>query len=156
PTVTRPVVTAVHDPAPRGLHFRMTIRKTSCPLGLYLLRQIDRAAYADVVEMSVEEAARSAATVITKHFEEIVVGVELALRIERLGGVLERDPVHINATVLARPYAAWQSTLINQPGDELDRAQFAHERGIERDFVQTAHDLLVRGRIRVALQRIDL
>jgi len=50
-----------------GLHFGMTIRKTSCPLGLYLLRQIDRAAYADVVEMAVEEAARSAATVITKH-----------------------------------------------------------------------------------------
>ena len=47
-------------------------------------------------------------------------------------------------------------TLIDQPGDELDRAQFAHERRIECDFVQMDHDLLVRGRRRVALQRIDL
>ena len=92
----------------------------------------------------------------SQHFEEIVVGVELALRIERLGGPLERDPVHVNTAVLARPYAARQSALIDQPGDELDRAQFAHERGIECDFVQTGHDLLVRGRRRVALQRIDL
>jgi hypothetical protein len=75
----------------------------SCPLGLYLLRQIDRATHADVIEMSVEEAARCAATAITQHFEEIVVRVELTFRIERLGGVLERDPVHVNAAVLARP-----------------------------------------------------
>jgi hypothetical protein len=53
-------------------------------------------------------AVRCAATAITQHFEEIVVGVELALRIERLGGVLERDPVHVNTAVLARPYAARQ------------------------------------------------
>jgi hypothetical protein len=44
-------------------------------------------------------AVRCAATAITQHFEEIVVGVELALRIERLGGVLERDPVHVNTAV---------------------------------------------------------
>ena len=82
--------------------------KTLCPLGLYLLRQIDRATHADIIEMGVEEAERCAASAITQHFEEIVDRVELALRIERLGGPLERDPMHVNAAVLARPYAARQ------------------------------------------------
>src|SRR5262249_13735812 len=100
----------------------------SRPLGLHLLRQIDRPARADVVEMAVEEAACSAATPITKHFEKIVVGIELALPIERVDGILERDPVHVNAAVLARSDAARQSPLVDQPGNELDRAQFAHER----------------------------
>jgi hypothetical protein len=35
-----------------------------------------------------------------------LVRVELALRIERLGGPLERDPMHVNAAVLARPCRA--------------------------------------------------
>jgi hypothetical protein len=41
------------------------IRQKSCPLGLYLLRQIDRATDADVVEMRIEEAVGFAATAIT-------------------------------------------------------------------------------------------
>jgi hypothetical protein len=36
---------------------------------LYLLRQIDGATHADVIEMGVQEAVRCAATAITQHWK---------------------------------------------------------------------------------------
>jgi hypothetical protein len=47
---------------------------------------------------------------------------------ELSAGPLERDPMHEKPRYLPGPYAARQLTLIDQSGDELDRAQFAHER----------------------------
>ena len=47
-----------------GDALRTRLCQKSCPLGLYLLRQIDRATDADVVEMRIEEAVGCAATAI--------------------------------------------------------------------------------------------
>ena len=52
--------------------------------------------------------------------------------------------------------AARQAALVDQPVDEFDGAQFRHQRGIEGDLVDAAHDLARRGRHLLAHQRIDL
>ena len=45
---------------------------------------------------------------------------------------------------------------VDEAGDEIDRAEFLQQRGVECDFVQTVHDV-VRGLGNVlALDRIDL
>ncbi len=54
--------------------------RLSRPLGLDLGLQIDGAAHADVVEMRVEKAPRRALAVLAQHLEEVVVGVEAAVR----------------------------------------------------------------------------
>src|ERR1035437_1964233 len=73
----------------------------SRPLGADFGLQIDSAAHADVVEMRVEESPRRALPVGAQHLEEIVVGVEAAVRVELLGGGIERDPAHVDAPILA-------------------------------------------------------
>src|ERR1043166_2859039 len=87
---------------------------TSRPLRLRLGAQIDGGVAAEVVEMRGEEIARGAAAAVAQHDEEIVVGAELARGGEFAERLVERDAVHIDAAVLARPGAARQSLLVDQ------------------------------------------
>src|SRR5215831_9347170 len=50
----------------------------SRPLGLRLRLQIDRALHADLIEMLIQKSPGSALAADAQHFEEIVVGRELA------------------------------------------------------------------------------
>ena len=102
-------------------HARLAVSR---PLGLRLGPQIDGALHADIVEMLVEETPRRALAADVQHFEEIVVGRELAERVEMRAEAIEHDAVDVDAPVLAGPGAARQPALIDQAGDELDGAIF--------------------------------
>src|ERR1043166_184526 len=88
--------------------------RKSSPLRLRLGAQVDGGVAAEVVEMRIEEIARRAAAAVAQHDEEIVVGAELARRGQFAERLVERDAVHIDAAVLARPGAARQSLLGDQ------------------------------------------
>src|SRR5262245_66525600 len=98
------------DPGFRFRFIRAT-EETLCPLGRHLGAQVGRAARPDVVEMRVEKTSRRAPPKLMQHGKEVEVGVELALGGELLGVAVERDAVHLDVTVLARPGAARQPSL---------------------------------------------
>src|SRR5579884_1610827 len=104
----------------------------SRPLGLRLRLQVDRASDADIVEVLVQKAARRALAADAQHLEKIVVGRQLAARIQMRPEPIEHDAVDVDAAILARPGAAWQFALIDQAGDEIDGPIFAEQRRIER------------------------
>src|ERR1700688_3193105 len=117
----------------------MTNRSTvpprkSRPFRAGLGGEIDGALDPDIVEMRVEEVARRAAAAVAQHHEEIIVGAKLAVGRELAEGVVERDAMQLDAAVLARPGAVRQPALVDQAGDELDRAQLADQRGVEGDL----------------------
>src|SRR5205085_5379699 len=95
-------------------------RILSRPLGVRLRREVDRAAPADIVEMSVKEVAGGPATTVAQHDKEFIVGAELAGSAEFAERILERDAMHIDAAVLAGTSAARQTPLVDQPGHEID------------------------------------
>ena len=68
----------------------------------------------------------------------------------------EHDAVGIDAAVLAGPGAALQAAVVDQAGDEFDRAEFGRERGVEADLVDAVDDVGASRRHLGALQRIDL
>src|SRR5579864_211141 len=113
----------------------------SRPFGLRFGPQIHRALYADIVEMLVEETAGGALAADMQHFEEIVVGRELAEGVEMGAEAVEHDAVNVDAAILPDPGAARQLALVDQAGDEVDGAVFADQRGVERDLVDAIHDL---------------
>ena len=78
-----------------------------------------------------------------QHLEEIEVGVEPARRRQ----LLAPKPSSAMRCTLMRRYspgagAARQRALVDQPADELDGAEFGHQRGVERDLVDAVHDLV--------------
>src|SRR5262245_46673063 len=81
------------------------------PLGAGLGGEVDRRALADIVEMLAEEIARRGAPALEQHFEEIEVGAQLALGGQLAEGRVERNPVHVDAPVLARRGAVRQAAL---------------------------------------------
>src|ERR1043166_8399842 len=79
---------------------------TSRPLRLRLGAQVDGGVATEVVEMSGEKMARGGAAGVAQHDEEIIVGTELARRGVFAERLVERDAVHVDAAILARPGAA--------------------------------------------------
>ena len=63
-----------------------------------------------------------AAAGAVQHLEEIEVGVEPAGRRQLLADEAQIDAVHVDAAVFARPGAARQRALVDQPPHELDGA----------------------------------
>src|SRR5262245_66616055 len=72
--------------------------------------------------MRVEKTSRRAPPKLMQHGKEVEVGVELALGGELLGVAVERDAVHLDVTVLARPGAARQPSLGDPAAAELHAA----------------------------------
>src|SRR5712691_11089447 len=105
-----------------------------------LLRQIDRAPAADVVEMGVEEAPGRALAELAQRLEMLVVGLERAARAEPFVDILHHDAMQPQPPELARPRSPPQPALVDQPVDELDSAQLGKERGVEADLIRPAHD----------------
>src|SRR5258708_38460021 len=99
--------------------------------------------------MLVKETARGALAADVEHFEEIVVGRELAEGVEMGAEAVEHDAMNIDATILPGPGAARQLALIDQASDEIEDAVFADQSGIERDLVDAIHDLARRRRRRL-------
>src|SRR6266567_1693219 len=81
------------------------------PLGLRFSPEIDRAAHPEIVEMPGEEILRRAVAAIAQQFEEIVVRIELGAGCELPEGAVERNAMHVDAPIFARPHAARQPAL---------------------------------------------
>src|SRR5262249_12112519 len=105
--------------------------------------KIDARAHTDVVIVRVKKAPRRAPAVVAQHFEEIVVGVEPAGCVERLCGTGKGDTVYIDAPIIPLPNTAWKLALVDQLPDECDAAQFRHQRGVERDFIDARQNLVL-------------
>src|SRR5947199_9898713 len=114
------------------------------PLALRLSAEIDRTALADIVEMLAQEIARRLAAAAEQRFEKFEIRIELGACREIPERRVERNAVQVDAAVLAFAGAVRQAALVDQARDEIDRAEFREQRGIERDLVHPVHDLGVR------------
>src|SRR5215471_5932657 len=146
--------------APASEEILAIVAATSLSLSrLFRLRfgaQVDRALHADIVEMRVQKTPRCALAADAKHVEEVVIGRQPAERVEMRTKAVEHDAMHVDAAIFSRPYAARQPALVDQPRDEVDGAIFAKQRGVERNLVDSIHDLARRHRGRLPHQWIYL
>ena len=80
--------------------------------------------------MLVQEAPSGALAADLQHFEEIVVGGELADRIEMGAETVEHDAVHVDAPVLSGPGAARQAVLVDmyRNNNENDKSAAARKK----------------------------
>ena len=72
----------------------------SCRLHLGLGREIDCAAHADIVEMRIEKTAGGAAAQLMQPLEEIVIGIELAVGVETVAAMRQRNAVDVDRPIL--------------------------------------------------------
>jgi hypothetical protein len=100
----------------------------SRPFGLRLGAQVDRALYADIVEVVVKETPRRAFAAEVKHVEKVIIGGEPAERIEMRAEAVEHDAMHVDAAIFPRANTARQLALIDQARNELDGAVFGNKR----------------------------
>ena len=80
--------------------------------------EIDARPHADVIVVGIQEAPRGTPAVRAQHFEEIVIGVEAAGRIQRLCRSGQRNAVYVDAPVFSLADPAWQFALVDQLADE--------------------------------------
>src|SRR6266852_1844871 len=79
-----------------------------------LLRQIDRAPAADVVEMGIEEAPGRALAELVQRLEIFVVGLERAARAEGFAQIFHDDAMELEPAEFARPRSSRQSSLVDE------------------------------------------
>src|SRR5678816_3877733 len=101
--------------------------------------------------MLAEEAARGAPAALAQHLEEVEIRIELRAGGQRLEHRVECDAMHVDAAVRAWRRTVRQAALIDHAGDEIDRAEFGEQRGVEGDLVDPVHDLALRVRRRGCL-----
>src|SRR4249919_511369 len=127
---------------PRLMWTRLNLRQ----LGLDLVRDVDRAPAADIVEMPVEEAPGGALAELAQCLEIFVVGLERAAGAERVADVLHHDAMKLEPPEFPLPRSPRQASFVDETVDEGDPAQLRQQRRVEVDLVDAAHDLARVGR----------